>query len=236
MKNELFNSKGFAAFVLPIALAAVLIVGGGAYVYHKNHTTKDSTDKTVSTKASTQTSKSNTPNPYAGWDSYTTKYDKLSFKYPTNWTLTDNSTTDDTDVTPGQDSVTLTSGDSLQVVIGTGGTDYLGGNPNTKVLSAIPVSMLGGTHYLVFGTSSSDDTTGGAVVTTTNAVSSLANLPTSKNIHLSSTAVSGLPTPFDLIDVHYSATSGSDVEYPFSKFQQDPNYKTALNILSSISY
>ena len=244
MRRKPLNTKGFAPLALVITVAAVLVIGGaGAYVYHRNHKSKTSavSDNAASTKTSTQTSKSSTTdnaaNPYAGWDSYTTKYDKLSFKYPSTWKLTDQSSTDSADVTPGQDSVSVISSDGLEVSIGAGDIEFTP-QPPTKVLSSTPISMLGGSYYLTFGSNNdTETTTGGALITTTTAFPTTSTFPQSKNITWSSSAVNGLSKPFDLISLDYDDVSQSSPhQYSVSTFQQDPNYQTAIAILESLTY
>ncbi len=74
MNKKSKNQKGFTVVEgLLIVLILVVIGTVGYIVYHNDHKTKAS----VSTTA----------NPYAGWKSYT-NLSPVSFKYPSNWTVT----------------------------------------------------------------------------------------------------------------------------------------------------
>lgn len=243
--TRLKSSLGFSALEALLILVIVGILGfTGWFVYHSQKVATKDYNSHPST-ATTTAKPAKSTGQYAGWKSYTTKYERLSFKYPSNWKLVDQSNTDSTDVTPGQDSVTLISNDSLEVTIGAGAEDFDVGNSTVRILSATPLSILGRTNYLTF--TSSDGAfggtgTGGALITTKDALPSLTNFPISRNIHythatLSNPALQDMPTPFDLISLNYDDVNQNGThEYSVSAFQQDPNYKAALLILGSLTH
>lgn len=231
------NTSGFSALEALLILAVISIIGlVGWFVYYSQN--KDDI-KSNSQSESTIPASDKSPeaaDPYDGWKAYVTKYDKLSFKYPSNWQLTDSTSTNDTDVTPGQDWIKLTSDSSLELSIITGSTSYDGGSSKVKTISSSPVMTMGKTNYLQF-TSDKDVTTGG-VVTTLNDLPKASSFPLAKNIQLSQAtksnpAITDMPEPFNLISLHYA---NSNDAYPVKKFQQDQNYKAAIKILESVSY
>ncbi|HUD07029.1 MAG TPA: hypothetical protein VMR34_04020 [Candidatus Saccharimonadales bacterium] len=87
------NSNGFTVVEgLLIVLVIALIGFGGYYVWHTQHKTSPAkTTTSTSTKSTSPSSTKTTtaPNPYAGWKTYT--LGQFSFKYPTDWSVTDNS-------------------------------------------------------------------------------------------------------------------------------------------------
>lgn len=241
------NQRGFGAIeAILILVIVILLCFTGWFVYKHNHKSSNQAVINAPAKSVTDSSSKSTTtakqsaNLYDGWKSYTTKYDKLTLKYPSNWQLVDKSNTDDTDVTPGQDAIQLISNDSLEVTIGTGATYFDGGNSSVKVISSTPISVLGHADYLVYASDTSIG--GGAVVTTTNSLPSTSTFPLAKNINLSqsvksNSAIQGMPAPFNLIGVNYSSSDPTaNNQYPISKYQQDPNYKLAQEIIESLSY
>jgi hypothetical protein len=156
MKSPLRNERGAVLVIELIVLAVVIAVAGFAIFRYLEH--KKAVNPAATPVARTPAP---TPDPYAGWKTFTSKYDKLSFKYPADWKLTDKSGTGDTDASgrplhsPGQDWLELVSNSSLKISVRTGVTTYDFGGPNVKSIASVPVSMLGGKYYLNFIGSSS---------------------------------------------------------------------------------
>jgi hypothetical protein len=95
MRTTSLNNKGFAPLLLLVAVVAVLVVGGGVYVYRQNHKAKASvsTTGTVSKTAPRAGTKSTaTSDPYAGWKQYCSTYGGVCFKYPADWTTSEGQT------------------------------------------------------------------------------------------------------------------------------------------------
>ena len=95
MHRNLSDAKGFGAIGVLIIVVVLVVVGGaGALVYHQYHKTKataSSSSSAASTKATTSTTKTTTtPDPYVGWKTYTVGSTGLSFRYPADWTVSDN--------------------------------------------------------------------------------------------------------------------------------------------------
>jgi hypothetical protein len=143
MKKTL-NNNGFGLIgVLAIILVLVVAGGAGAYVYHRDHKAKGST--TSSTGSTGTTTKPPTPaDPYAGWKTYTLPVEKLSFKYPSDWTVSNAAPTST------QDATTLTSSDGFTVNIEDGVSNGGDTTPEAPAGSAVPVTFVGQSDYLVF--------------------------------------------------------------------------------------
>lgn len=92
MTKHSLNAKGFGFVgVLLVIVVLAAVAGGGAYVYHKDHKAKTpATSNTTSSKTSTQTNKTATTDPYAGWKSYCDTTYHYCFKYPSDWTFDQN--------------------------------------------------------------------------------------------------------------------------------------------------
>lgn len=92
MQRRTFDENGFGVISVLVTLVVLIgVVGGGAYVYHRNHkttaTTTGSSQKGSSDTNTTGTS-TNKPDPYAGWKVYCDATYHYCFKYPGSWQLT----------------------------------------------------------------------------------------------------------------------------------------------------
>jgi Tfp pilus assembly protein PilV len=78
------NQRGFSAVESLLVLTIVILIGAVGYMVYKNHhkTSGSTNNSNVSVEA---TSPSNSP--YTGWKIYTA-LSHISFKYPSNWTVT----------------------------------------------------------------------------------------------------------------------------------------------------
>lgn len=102
------HQKGFAVIeALLIVLVIVLLAGTGWYVYrHRDRSIAASRSSSKQASKTSTVPTTTQPDPYAGWRSYTSSTEKLTFKYPAEWTAIPSS--DSTQVT-GADSLKLTS-------------------------------------------------------------------------------------------------------------------------------
>lgn len=78
------NFKGFSAIEGLLIIVIVGILGfTGWYVYNS----KQNADKsnTASTQVSSSTATKAAADPYAGWKTYTSTYEKSSYRYPSDW-------------------------------------------------------------------------------------------------------------------------------------------------------
>ena len=88
MKKLLKDQRGIGHIVLIIA--AIIIVGGVGFVAYQ---TRQVQNKATQNKPGEYGIERTTgePDPYAGWEMYRTKYEKLNFKYPDTYELEDTS-------------------------------------------------------------------------------------------------------------------------------------------------
>jgi outer membrane murein-binding lipoprotein Lpp len=163
-------------------LVLILLVAALGGVYSWQHKKVNSLNSQVSklnkqvaslqacktTSASSKaTASSTTTSPYAGWKTYTLPVEKLSFMYPSDWTVSNDAPTST------QDATTLTSSDGFSLSIEDGVSN--GGDSITEApaTTAVPVTFVGQSDYLVFtygtgsvGQGSSDGLIAGAVLQT----------------------------------------------------------------------
>lgn len=84
------NKLGFITTIVPLVIAVVaLIFFAGLLVYRSHHKTTTSSAPVANSAVtkSTPSSSAQAINPYDGWKTYTSSLEKLSFKYPSNWTV-----------------------------------------------------------------------------------------------------------------------------------------------------
>jgi hypothetical protein len=86
------NNKGFGAVELLLLIIIIVLLGIVGWFIYKNHD-KSSTAKVMPVaKSVTKTAPiiSSSSSTYTGWNSYTSKLEKLTFKYPKTWTVSSN--------------------------------------------------------------------------------------------------------------------------------------------------
>ena len=141
------NEKGFGAVEGLLIVVIVVLIGVVGWFVYKNH--NKTTNNTTATSTTTTTPKKTTStpatvDPYAGWKSYTLQYEKLTLKYPSTWTVDDQST-----ATAKHDEVTFNATDNFSFTINDGIQN--GGDPLPLVNNdPVTVQYLGNTTYLVF--------------------------------------------------------------------------------------
>ena len=220
------KQNGFAVIegVLFLVIAGILGFTGW-YVYSSHNRALDIYADADSASSSTINHKksSSQPNVYASWKTYKTKYEKLSFKYPDQWTLEDNS-----QPTKG-DSIELSNNDFvIHMELGAyPGIDW-GGN---KIYEE-PISFIGKSAKLIFATDlertdkdfvATIILQGGEAQTNTKNVSIPSGGQSDKgNINLS--------IWFGPIDVSNTITK------PLKEVLADKNYSDAKLIIQSMAY
>lgn len=236
IKPESANNRRKTLKIIGIVVAAVIVVAGAVYsVYawqqgqQAQSNTSDANTQTAPKEEEATPTPTPAPstNPYEGWLSDTLKYEKVTFKYPSTWNLTNTSTpySENYPVTPGFDKATLVSPTGLTLTVSTG-VYGIGGAPfYGKILSVTPIETLGGSYFLGFGTGGGDPNSDVAYSGMVATTSSGGRWPASKNI-----SVSG-GTPINNISLSYA-----DDGKPVSVFQNDASYNDALLIIKSLGY
>lgn len=231
-----------------IVLAAVTIAAVSYSVYTWQQNRQLSADVTTKNNqiaelqkqtAPAKTTPSTTPNqpadPYAGWQSATLKYEKASFKYPSNWTVSTGNAPGGSGTTTGTDYAKLVSPTGLNIRINAGMIRTDAGGPYSgTLLSTIPIATLGGSYYLGFDAKAQPSASAATALTTAGVgvtQDNKSSWPESKNI----VSTSGAPV-FDFISLAYFDAAGNVVPKPISVYQSDSSYNDALLIIKSLSY
>ncbi|HUY53423.1 MAG TPA: hypothetical protein VMV24_02515 [Candidatus Dormibacteraeota bacterium] len=132
------NNKGFGGVEFLLVIIIVVLIGVVGWFVYKNHN-----KTTITTIAA---------NPYAGWVSAELQYEKISYKYPSNWKLKDSSVSIPKSLGnctyPGSDYVSLTSPNGDSVVLKTG-VDCIG-DGGSYILGSIPIKSLSSDVFLSF--------------------------------------------------------------------------------------
>lgn len=235
------DQKGFSVIEALLILVAIGILGfTGWFVYH----TRQTADKDLSSNNSTDpTYKKALADPYKDWKSASLKYEKMSFKYPSTWQITNTSKgeagTGGTAM-PGSDSAILISPTGLQVSVQTGEVGFNSSGLLIGLPTSNPVNTLGGKYYLVYYTNKSQSTTEvrGACLSKEAAVSNDMPNIASKNITVAGMSDGSAVSTANLICIDYPApnsTSPVPVK-PISAFEQDASYNDAKHIIESLTY
>jgi len=127
------NSKGFSVVEALLVIIVVGILGfTGWFVYHA----KNVANKNYNSQPTTQASKTNKDSqtadgPYAGWKTYSSSFEKLSFKYPSSWKSV---TPAIPSTAPGADSFELKSPSGAVTVSWDSEIDGIGGACDPEVM------------------------------------------------------------------------------------------------------
>lgn len=239
MKQFRKNELGFSAVEVVMVVAIVALLGVVGWLVYKDHhkTTAKNTPIVQPYKTTTPAPKANAPtaaNPYAGWNTYTLKLEKITFRYPSTWQLTDKSdSNDDYEILTGP----LSGTNNLTMVIGAGAA------VSDVNLSSGPIvesdSVTFNSHPAFLDT----DTSGGYVVEMllSQSSSKVGDLFPTQNITFNS------ENSRILVQVFYSNNScssncnpninyGAAIGEPLSMFENDVNYKDAKLVVDSMSY
>lgn len=143
------KKPGRKALQIFAVIVLLLLVAGGVYAWQNNRVAKLENQVTDLKKEETAKPKeAPVADPYAGWKTYTTKYEKLTFKYPANYTLKVKSEPSPEMVTPGTDIVTITSPSGYVTSLSLGLSGIGGACPDAKVVQADPIDLIGKKMYI----------------------------------------------------------------------------------------
>lgn len=250
MKKNYTIENGFTVVETLLVILILAVIGfGGYYVWHNQHKSITSTTVTstalkshISTKTATATTQ--TPNPYAGWKSYTLTDEKLSFQYPSTWHLTDYTNTGAGNQDYHADWVELTSSSGFDFTI----NDGLNGGDPLSLASSDPISVTynGQSAYMVFSHpgnpgapgSVNNNAVGGFILLTNP--NDQTSLPQNKNVtvHMASyyssstySSSSSAPGQMSIIG-NYTSKNFSSVK----QAMQDKEYQNAKLVIESMHY
>lgn len=227
------NQKGFGVVYVLVAIVVAVAIASSLLVYNrhkedKNSQAANSTNTSQQQKDLSDANKEQPQDAYKGWKTGSLVYEKATFKYPSDWQVSDSSKAGGLtgNAKPGSDSVVLKSSDGLEVSISSGVSGI--GDGFRNVLDSSSISSLEDNLYLDFYTndSSKPDLAQGACLGTTS--SETANYPYSNNISISNSS----NKPFNVVCIQYSNDSAKAV----SEFKSDSSFNDAKLIVESLSY
>jgi plastocyanin len=151
---------------------------------------------------------------YKGWKSYSLKYEKLSFFYPSTFQLTDTSSN-------GHDQVTLKGTNGFKASLQTGNSAPLTLPANSTIVHSIPVQFVGQKDYLDYLASAVNP-----------------NLITQVNVSTNATDATAAPTALNtsgFIEMNAGYSSNNPGE-ALTSIAKDSNYLDAQLIIQSMHY
>jgi len=154
MKTIKKNQEGFGTLEFVLVFVIVILIGATGWFVYKHHRKSSTSITTVSTSRETKPTKNSTqtPSPNVVWKTATLQFEKISYQYPSNWTVTDRSQAvpklQNGCTYPGHDLVTLNSPSGKQVILNAGEDCF--GDDATKAFGSVPINALGQNLYLVF--------------------------------------------------------------------------------------
>ncbi len=249
MLKQKINDSGFSAVEFIMILVIIVLIGTVGYLVYKNHN-KTTTPTTTTSTASTTPAKTTTPttvDPYAGWKTATLQYEKITYKYPPNWTVTDKSAAEPKSQNgctyPGHDLVTLNSPTGTEVAFNAG-QDCFGYGGDTS-FGSVPVNALGQSLFLAFVSPNGPYT---PTSPTSACLAQTANPNTefdfkSKNIFLNGTGSGSDPInsfcyiPFNLNNQTIDSNGKSSAPtFTVAQIENSADYSTAKLIFESMHY
>ena len=201
--------------------------GVAGWMLYKNHT--DASKITTATTGASRTTSNTTqldPAVYAGWASYTLKYDKLSFRYPSDWTvkLSDNENMSDFVQFAAPDGFNF----SIQDGQGPPQGDF------STIDATEPVTFTGQADYIAYvGDASQQYGYPPSLVVSAVVVSNPADAesrPTDKN----ATSDDGFGGKF--ISILFSYDNSAQRALSGQTAPDDPGYQTAKLVIESMHY
>ena len=219
MNKITLNNKGFGLLGILLVIIVLALAGGaGVYVYHKNHKAKTKASSSSSTGAKTGSAGgTTTSDPYAGWKTYTLATTGLSFKYPVNWTLKDQSL-------PSNNiySVLLSSPNQLAMTISVRPNSGAGGD-DAGIISSEPIKSVGSSYFVNYEGLPSE-----------NGMVDRAYLSTSSNIKYEYPQLSGQANTEIFVQADF-VDNGMMTAKSVSSFKADPDFEQALLVMESLT-
>lgn len=244
MRKASLNNKGFGLLAVLLVIVVLAGIGGaGAYVYHKNHKTKTTNNPTTtSTSKGSSNTQNNTPtptpvDPYAGWKTYTSSNEGLSFRYPASWTVTqdpcDNPATGATGACVG-----ITSPERAgSPYIFNFGLDWNSGTSSTtaQVYETTPLTVTG-SKVSLYAVAQSNGNPNGGVCGIGLAAS---NYPVGRDNSVANYVSSQKQTGVSYtLGASMKPVAGSQNTpcYTLAQYQAQPDYQDLMKIFQSLQY
>lgn len=206
------------------------LVGVGVYAWQNNRVTQLQ-NQVAELKKAPEPVKEVKADPYANWKSYTTKYDKLTFKYPASLTLKDTSYVDKQQgLSPGVDTITLTGASGLRLKIWNGASGLGGSCPDCTFPRNDVITLLGSTSYLNYVNPGSGLIQ--SVEVATDQTFFMSGMYKSKSIVITET---NQPTA-NLYSIGYAKSDGTTTPKPLATFANDPAMAEIKLVLESFKY
>lgn len=222
------KKPGRLALQIFAVVVLLALVGGGIYAWQNNRVAQ--LEKQVTELKKTDSNTTATSDTYAGWKSYTTQYEKLTFKYPSTMSLKTSYLVDGNGVKPGAETIILTSPTGLALKIWDGADGIGGACPDCVVVKSDPITFLGGTSYINFVDDGDSKVTVAPVATDKSYMMSAKY--DSRNIVITST---NEPTA-NLYTLMYIQSDGTGTAKKLSNFTADASYSQFKKVLESFSY
>lgn len=222
------NQQGFGAVEIILVVAVIVLLGVAGWLVYRNHHKATNTSPTTTTSNihKTSSTSSQTADPYAGWKSYTLKYEQATFKYPAGWTLKNTPPVSPTDTS---DSVNLTAPDGFGVEIATGGLGHPSYDGPTTVLAAVPVTFAGKAGYADYV--SLLDKGMVDVLSLSKSQTNFLDTFTSKASGENEEQAGNFT-----ISAFYATSNGAYIGKSLTAAKSDPNYQDALLLIKSMQY
>jgi hypothetical protein len=234
------NEYGFGAIGILIILVLAAIAGSGWLVLQNSKKAKSTASSDTNTTADTTPAKQTT-DPYVGWKSYSLKFEKASFKYPSTWQIKDTSAADVNTKGGGIDVITLLGSNGFEMSIADGGpNDY--GFPMGGLTSVHtdPVTFLGKPAYMNLAQIGSSNTGIVDKINLTATKNSLTDFPEDKNV-IAPTYQRNTENKFLILidynaNVDFNSASPAYVHLPLATVLKDSNYLDAKLVIDSFTY
>ncbi len=236
VKQELNNKKSNKGLIATLVILIILAIAAvsGTWYYMNNKAKKDKKaqeeqiqqlqkqiDDLKSQASAAQATKTL---------SYTTKYDKLKFNYPSNWSLNDASQASSADRIkdtglPGLDVVTLKSPNGFEIELKDGVYGIGGSCEPFSTLASDKINILG-KDYLLNYEVTSNTTSPVFIVVSSDSKDCIGKID-SKNLIVNNGQPSAL-----IINAGY----GKGSSQTYAELKNDPNVQEFKNFLQSLSY